>query len=131
MTSRSRQAAYSSWRILKQVSIVLLDFLFLDIAVSTGLNTAMKTVVKRVNSRSDWQDASQWSEACQIVIDCDAKLWSEMDAKSWSIRMPNRDRFRCHFAVTDLSGKERSYKRRTDLISATMKMTLRLQNRPE
>ncbi|MBO0260469.1 hypothetical protein, partial [Escherichia coli] len=40
-------------RILKQVSIVLLDFLFLDIDVSTGLNTAMETVVKRVNSRSD------------------------------------------------------------------------------
>ncbi|SJK83410.1 hypothetical protein BQ8769_28 [Escherichia coli] len=32
---------------------MLLDFLFLDIAVSTGLNTAMKTVVKRVNSRSE------------------------------------------------------------------------------
>ncbi|OSL05581.1 hypothetical protein ECUG_02576, partial [Escherichia coli H296] len=33
--------------------------LFLDIDVSTGLNTAMETVVKRVNSRSDWQDANQ------------------------------------------------------------------------
>ncbi|AIF65056.1 hypothetical protein EcB7A_3941 [Escherichia coli B7A] len=39
--------------------MVLLDFLFLDIDVSTGLNTAMETVVKRVNSRSDWQDANQ------------------------------------------------------------------------
>ncbi|RZY66250.1 hypothetical protein, partial [Escherichia coli] len=46
-------------RISGAVHIVLLDFLFLDIAVSTGLNTAMKTVVKRVNSRSDWQDANQ------------------------------------------------------------------------
>lgn len=31
---------------------MLLDFLFLDIDVSIGLNTAMETVVKRVNSRS-------------------------------------------------------------------------------
>ncbi|CCE57710.2 hypothetical protein HUS2011_pII0093 (plasmid) [Escherichia coli] len=38
---------------------MLLDFLFLDIDVSTGLNTAMETVVKRVNSQSDWQDANQ------------------------------------------------------------------------
>ncbi len=38
---------------------MLLDILFLDIAVSIGLNTAMKTVAKRVNSRSDWQDANQ------------------------------------------------------------------------
>ena len=34
-------------------------FFFLDIALCTGLNTAMETVVKRVNSRSDWQDANQ------------------------------------------------------------------------
>ncbi len=33
-----------------------------------------------------------------------AKLWSEMDAKSWTIRMPNRDRFRCHFAVSESAG---------------------------
>ncbi|MDT1379788.1 hypothetical protein RNN60_24920, partial [Escherichia coli] len=46
-------------RILKQVSIVLLDILFLDIDVSIGLNTAMETAVKRVNSRSDWLDANQ------------------------------------------------------------------------
>ncbi|KDT13095.1 hypothetical protein AB84_4743 [Escherichia coli 2-052-05_S3_C1] len=38
---------------------MLLDFLFLDIDVSIVLNTAMKTVVKRVNSWSDWQDANQ------------------------------------------------------------------------
>lgn len=44
---------------LKQVSIVLLDILFLDIDVSIGLNTAMETAVKRVNSRSDWLDANQ------------------------------------------------------------------------
>lgn len=44
---------------LKTVSIVLLDILFLDIDVSIGLNTAMETAVKRVNSRSDWLDANQ------------------------------------------------------------------------
>ena len=31
----------------------------LDIDVSIGLNTAMETAVKRVNSRSDWLDANQ------------------------------------------------------------------------
>ncbi|EIH10871.1 hypothetical protein EC3006_5250 [Escherichia coli 3006] len=38
---------------------MLLDILFLDIDVSIGLNTAMETAVKRVNSRSDWLDANQ------------------------------------------------------------------------
>nr|BAN82950.1 hypothetical protein [Escherichia coli] len=38
---------------------MLLDFLFLGIDVSIGFNTAIETVVKRANSRSDWQDASQ------------------------------------------------------------------------
>lgn len=31
----------------------------LDIDVSIGLNTAMETAVKRVNSWSDWLDANQ------------------------------------------------------------------------
>lgn len=38
------------------------DLLFRNtnhIDVSTGLNTAMVNVVKRVNYRSDWQDANQ------------------------------------------------------------------------
>lgn len=35
-----------------------LDILFLDIDVSIGLNTAMETAVKRVNS-GDWLDANQ------------------------------------------------------------------------
>uniref|UniRef100_UPI003989231C hypothetical protein n=1 Tax=Escherichia coli TaxID=562 RepID=UPI003989231C len=53
------QPEFTDKTLSRKPGAVHLDILFLNIDVSIGLNTAMETAVKRVNSRSDWLDANQ------------------------------------------------------------------------